>query len=146
MTRLLRRATGKNLVLPYDIVVNGEPVKQVFYFIECDGVSGEAVCDSILHHIDKIGLDVNYCRLHTIDGVCTTWDENNWQLKRDFDRSIPYIWLCMCISYISSNDGILVNGTIISWSNDNIPFVFHTYSKEQYFCLFSLKMYFKRRT
>lgn len=115
MTRLLRRATGKNLVLPYDIVVNGEPVKQVFYFIECDGVSGEAVCDSR-------------------------------QLKRDFDRSIPYIWLCMCISYISSNDGILVNGTIISWSNDNIPFVFHTYSKEQYFCRFSLKMYFKRRT
>lgn len=28
-----------------------------------------AVCDSILHHIDKIGLVVNYCRLHTIDGV-----------------------------------------------------------------------------
>lgn len=70
MTRLLRRATGKNLVLPYDIVVNGEPVKRFFISLNVmEFLVRPAVCDSILHHIDKIGLDVNYCRLHTIDGV-----------------------------------------------------------------------------
>lgn len=50
--------------------VNGEPVEQLFEFIEYQGVTGDSACDSILNYVNKIGLDVilNYCRSNTTGG------------------------------------------------------------------------------
>ena len=48
------------LVIRY--VTNGRPTEQLLEFIDCEEVTGEAICDSIINKLNEIALDPNYCR------------------------------------------------------------------------------------
>ena len=55
------------LVIRY--VTNGNPTERLLEFVNCEEVTGEAICDSIINKLDKIGLDPNYYRSQTMDGA-----------------------------------------------------------------------------
>ena len=50
-------------------VTNGKPTERLLEFIDCEEVTGEAICDSIINKFNEIGLDPNYCRSKTMDGA-----------------------------------------------------------------------------
>lgn len=55
------------IVLRYTIL--NTPVERLLEFVECDKVTGEAVCDIIVTSLSEAGLDVQNCRSHTMAGV-----------------------------------------------------------------------------
>lgn len=65
---MLATAWGQlGLVIRY--VTNGKPTERLFEFIDREEVTGEAICDSIIIHLNEAGLDPNYCRSQTLDGA-----------------------------------------------------------------------------
>lgn len=50
-------------------VVNGKPIERLIEFIECEEITGMAICESIISCMNAVGLDPNYCRSQTMDGA-----------------------------------------------------------------------------
>lgn len=50
-------------------VVNGKPIERLIEFIECEEITGMAICESIISCMNEVGLDPNYCRSQTMDGA-----------------------------------------------------------------------------
>ena len=49
-------------------VTNDKPTERLLESIDCEEVTGEAICDSIIIRLNEIGLYPNYCRSQTMDG------------------------------------------------------------------------------
>ena len=48
---------------------NYKPVEKLLEFIPCDTTTGQAICMNIIKALTNNGLDIQYCRSQTMDGV-----------------------------------------------------------------------------
>lgn len=55
------------IVLRY--TTNGKPIERLLEFVECEEISGEALCKLIIKSLTDVGLDTQLCRSQTMDGA-----------------------------------------------------------------------------
>lgn len=59
----------EQLGLVVRFVKDGVPKERLLEFVACEETTGEALCDSIVHTLTKVGLNIQNCRSQTMDGA-----------------------------------------------------------------------------
>ena len=50
-------------------VKDGKPVEKLFSYVQCESITGEAIAEQIVHELNQVGLDPQWCRSQTYDGA-----------------------------------------------------------------------------
>lgn len=55
------------IILRY--TVDNKPVERLLEFVQCDQITGDAICNNIVKSLTEAGLDIQFCRSQTMDGA-----------------------------------------------------------------------------